>query len=135
MNKSANDPDQLQNLVARLAGGLFAAVKVHVERMDLKPAEMRGAERERFFGYLWGFCGLMAQHAGLAVAGGVSEAIFLGIVRNFIDEPPRDLLTELQACLAAPGEEFARGEQAGRDDAQQLRDGKGDMSGLSECFR
>ena len=134
MHKSANDPDPLHHPVSRLAGGLFAALKVHVERMNLDPGALRGAERERFFGYLWGFCDLMAQQAGLSEAGGVSEAMFLGIARNFIHEAPEQMLNELQACQSAQGEEFVRGERAGTGDAQLLREGKGDMPGLGECF-
>ncbi|UCE89326.1 MAG: hypothetical protein JSW10_00335 [Pseudomonadota bacterium] len=134
MNESANDPDQLQHLLAKLAGGLFAALKVHLERMNLEPGALRGADRERFFGYLWGFCDLMAKQAGLPGASGISEAMFLGIARNLIDDAPEQMLAELQACQAAQGEEFLRGERAGTSDAQLLREGKGDLAGLGECF-
>ncbi|HEB59822.1 MAG TPA: hypothetical protein ENJ01_11410 [Gammaproteobacteria bacterium] len=128
------DYDKLGLLIGRLVAMLCGSIKIQLDKLTLVASQFKPRDKRVFTGYLWGLSTAIAEQAGLKTSGIISKGIYAGVARYFLLEEGRRLLEDLDSLIEIADEDFTRGVTGGGEDADAIREGKGDLPGLHRCF-
>lgn len=128
------DYDKLGQLIGRLVAMLCGSVKIQLDKLGLIASQLEPQDKRIFCGYMWGLSTAIAQQAGLKTSGIISKGIYAGVARYFLLEEGRRLLEDLDSLIEIADEAFTRGVSEGGQDADAIREGKGDLPGLHRCL-
>ena len=128
------DYDRLGQLIGKLVAMLCGSIKIQLDQLGLVASCFEPREKRIFTGYLWGLSTAIARQAGLRTSGIISKGIYAGVARYFLLEEGRRLLEDLDNLVEIADADFGRGTEQGGQDAEAIREGKGDLPGLHRCF-